>query len=106
MPLDAEHRWRIVQRRKRSQFLELADQRVVDECRPVEIRPAVHHPVPDRDQPDRLQVRTRLVEQLECGAQGRLMVGDPIAAGHLLLTESQARRRRVLADPLDDAVGQ
>jgi hypothetical protein len=34
------------------------------------------------------------------------MVGDPIAAGQIHLAESQARCRRVLADPLDDAVGQ
>ena len=55
--LDAEHRGRIVQRRQRCQLLERGDQRVVDDRRPVESLPAVHHPVPDRDQTERLQIR-------------------------------------------------
>ena len=78
---DTEHCGRIVQRRKRSQLLQLGDQRVVDERRPVEVRAAVHHPVPDRDQPDGVQMRARLGEQFERGPQRRLVVGDPIVAG-------------------------
>jgi hypothetical protein len=104
--VDAEHRRRVVQRRQRCQLLELGDQCVVDQCRPVQIRAAVHDAVTHRDQPDRPQLRAGLVEQLERGAQRRLVVGHLVVAADLALTERQARRRRLLTDPLDDTVGQ
>ena len=72
-------------------LLELGDHRVVDDGRPVEDRSAVHHPVPDRDQPAGLQIDAVLGQLLERHPQRRVMVGDG---------------RRRLTDPLDDAVRQ
>ena len=66
----------------------------------------MHHSVPDGDETDGVQAHARLVEHLERNAQRRLMVGDPVISGRFLLTDRQTRRRSVLADPFDDAVGQ
>ena len=103
---DAEHRGRVVQRRQRGQFVQLRDQRVVDQGRPIEVRTAVHHAMPDRDQPDGVQAGAGLLEQLERGPQRRLVIGDWVVAAQFPLPDGQRRRRGVLADPLDDAVGQ
>ena len=103
---DAEHCGRIVQRREGRQLVQLFDQSVVDRSGPVEVRAAVHHAMPHRDQPDGVQARAGLGEQLERGAQRRLVIGDRGVAAHLPLPDGQRRRRGILADPLDDAVGQ
>src|SRR5215208_234867 len=83
---NTQHRWRVVQRRKRRQLLELGDQRIVDQRRPIQVRAAVHHPVAHRDQLGGACVRADLVEH---NAQRRLVVCD----GGPFLTDS-----------LDDAV--
>ena len=89
--LDTQQCGRIVQRRKRRQLADLGDQCVVDDRRLIQVGPAVHHPVPDRDQPG--HVVGHLVEH---HLQRRSVVGDLccflLACG-------------TLADPLDDPVG-
>ena len=57
--LDALEGGRIVQRGQHRQLLELRDDRVIDDGRPVEDRPAVNHPVTDRGQPGRFSSRCR-----------------------------------------------
>lgn len=102
---DPEDGGRVVQWRERGEVLECGDQRVVDDGRPVEIGPAVHHAVADGDQAA-AEIGARLVEQVERRSQRGVVIGDPVLTGHPALTEREARRRRVLPDALDDAVGQ
>ena len=45
-------------------------------------------------------------EQVERGAQRRLVIGDPAVAVDLSVAQRQRRCRGVLSDPLDDAVCQ
>ena len=55
---DAGHRTRIVQRCQGNQVADLLDRSVVDDHRIGEVRPAVHDPVPDRPEPDRVKINT------------------------------------------------
>ena len=86
--LDTQYRRRVVQRRKRGQLAESLDREVVDDGRPVQVRPAVHDPVTDRDHPQIREVQTICRDHRERGPQSGLVVGD--AAG--------------LADALDDPI--
>ena len=82
---------------------ELGDQRVVHQCRPVEVVAAVHHPMPDRHQAAACQLNAGLGQQVERQAQRRVVIGDPVAAFHMMLSGIQLSRRRLFADLLDDA---
>ena len=89
--LDTQQCGRIVQRRKWRQLADLGDQCVVDDRRLVQVGPAVHHPVADRDHPG------HVVGQLaEHHLQRRGVVGD--------LCCFSSSRAGTLTDPLDDPV--
>jgi hypothetical protein len=70
---------------------------------PVQLLTAVHHPVPDGHQAEAVEALAGLDEQVERGAQRRLVVGDPALAPDLPFPQGQRRRRGLLVDPLDDA---
>jgi hypothetical protein len=58
---------------------------------------------PDRHQAAGLRFDAGLGQQVECQAQRRVVVGDPVVAFHMMLPGIHMSRRRLFADLLDDA---
>ena len=90
-----------MQRRKGGQFADGPHHVVVDDGRPVEHLPAVHHPVPDRaDQRTGSQVEARLDEHLEHAAQPGAVIGNRPATLGFVVGDAVGDDAVVLPDPL------